>query len=387
MTGKKQLTFLEATAIITGYGIGGGIMTVPYLTTKTGLPAMFVLLIVGFLISLIMHLMVAEVMLRDGQGNQMVELFQKYLLKNKPAIFTWVLFGLLAFAFLMTLSAYIAGGGEIISKLFSIPMIAGQLIFYVIAAGVVFYGLKVLGIAEKYAVFMIIGIVGVLAVGSAFVPFSLSAEIKGTVNNYLALFGMIMFSFFAIFSVPQIAEGLDWNKKLIPKAITLGIVINAFVIISLVVLTIGVSGGLPVEKVAIITLGTALGPWANITGSLFVLLAMLTSYWSVSFALAVVVEERVKTNPKMSWLIATLPSFVVVLALVSKKGFLDYLVMAGGAIALLVAFMVVPLLNSARKIGNVTEPEWHLGIFGGRIFQLIVILGFILMAVGSVMPQ
>lgn len=379
---QKKLTFIEATAIITGYGIGGGIMTVPYLTTKTGLPMMLLLLVIGFFVSLLMHLMVAEVMLRNGQNSQMVELFQKFILKKKPAIFTWVLFILIAFAFLVSLSAYIAGGGKILSGLFGIPLLWGQLIFYIISAGVVFFGLKVLGMSEKYAVLVILLIVGVLAVGAAMVPFSLSMETVGAYKDYLALFSMIMFSFFAIFSVPQIDQGLSWNKKLIPKAITLGVVINALVTLSIVVLTLGVST--TVDEVAVISLGKALGGWANIVGSVFVLFAMLTSYWSVSFALAVVVEERVKISQRISWLTATLPSFVLVL--LSTQGFLDYMTMASGAIALLMAFMVVPLLNSSQRNGAVTDPEWHLGVFGSRVFQLIVILGFIAMAVGAIKP-
>jgi amino acid permease len=378
----KNLTFLEAAAIITGYGIGGGIMTVPYLATKTGLPMMLLLLAIGFFVSLLMHLMVAEVMLRNGQNSQMVELFQKFILKKKPAVFTWVLFILIAFAFLVSLSAYIAGGGKILSGLFGIPPLWGQLIFYIISAGVVFFGLKVLGMSEKYAVLVILLIVGVLAVGAAMVPFSLNMETVGTYKDCLSLFGMIMFSFFAIFSVPQIAQGLSWNKKLIPKAITLGVVINALVTLSIVILTLGVST--TVDEVAVISLGKALGGWANVVGSVFVLFAMLTSYWSVSFALAVVVEERVKTSQRISWLTATLPSFVLVL--LSTQGFLGYMTMASGAIALLVAFMVVPLLNSSRRNGAVADPEWQLGFFGSRIFQLIVIAGFVAMAIGAIKP-
>lgn len=382
MSEKKRLTFIEATAIITGYGIGGGIMSVPYLTAQTGLPVMVLLLVIGFGVSLLMHLMVAEVLLRDGKNTQMVEIFQSYVLKDKPAALTWALFILIAFSFLVSLSAYIAGGGKIIAGLFGLPLIVGQLIFYALAAGVVFYGLKVLGISEKYSVLVMILIVAGLGIGAAQAPFALSLEIVGTYKEYLALFGMIMFSFFAIFSVPQISQGLDWNKKLIPRAITLGVFINALVIIALVVMTLGVSQ--TVDEVAIISLGQALGGWANIVGSVFVLFAMLTSYWSVSFALAVVVEERLKTSQRVSWLIATLPSLVLIL--VSSQGFLGYMTMASGSIALLVAFMIVPLLNASRRHGAVAEPVWHLGVFGSRVFQLVVIVGFIAMAVGAIKP-
>ncbi len=379
---KKQLTFFEATAIITGYGIGGGIMTLPLLTTKTGLPVMMGLLCAGFFISLLMHLMIAEIILRDGDNNQMVELFQKYIFKNRPAIFTWAIFFLIAFAFLASLSAYIAGGGRIISDLFGFPLIMGQLIFYAIAAGVVFFGLKALGISEKYGVFIILSIVLAFAAGCFTVPFEPRFEIIGAANNYFKLFGMIMFSFFAIFSVPQVAVGLDHNKKLIPKAITLGIAINAFIITSIVFMTTSVST--EVDEVAIITLGRALGPWASITGSVFIIFAMLTSYWAVSYALATVIEERLKTAPRPSWLIATLPSFALVIML--SRGFLDFMEMASGTIALLVALMVIPLFNAARREGRVKKPEFQLTNLGTVTFQLMVVAGYLAMAIGSVLP-
>ena len=96
---------------------------------------MLILLVAGYLISTLMHLMVAEVLLRDGGNGQVVELFQKYLLKTKPAVFTWLVFALIVLAFMASLSAYVAGGGKILSELLPIPLFAGQLIFYTIAAG------------------------------------------------------------------------------------------------------------------------------------------------------------------------------------------------------------------------------------------------------------
>jgi len=383
MSQKKQLTFLEATAIITGYGIGGGIMTLPFLTTKTGLPVMFTLLGLGFFISWIMHLMIAEIIIRDGDNSQMVELFQKYILKNRPAIFTWIIFILIAFAFLASLSAYIAGGGKIIADIFGLPLIAGQSIFYAVASGVVFFGLKALGMSEKYGVFIILSAVLVFMGGCFSVPFSLKMEVLGGANNYLKLFGMIMFSFFAIFSVPQVAEGLDHNRKLIPRAITLGIAINAVVIFAIIIMTTGVSQA--VDEVAIITLGASLGRWASITGSVFIIFAMLTSYWSVAYALATVVEERLKIAPRPSWLIATLPSLALVLVL--SKSFLDFMELAGGAIALIVAFMVMPLYNAVRKSARVTNPDFKLTTLGTVAFQALVVIGYIAMAIGSVLPK
>jgi len=382
MSENRHLTFCEATAIITGYGIGGGVMTLPYLTTTTGLPAMLALLMAGVCISVLMHLMAAEILLRDGQHRQVVELCQRYLLTDKPAFLTWALFMLITFAFLVNLSAYIAGGGKILAELLGTPLMAGLLLFYAIAAGVMFFGLKALGLSEQYAVLVIVMSVAALAAGAARVPFSLRLASFGTYKEYLTLFGMIMFSLFAMFAVPQVAEGLSWNKKLIPKAITAGILVNASLSLTIVLVTVGVST--TVDEVAIISVGRALGSWASVVALVFVLCAVLTSYWSVSFALATVIEERLRTSPRVSWLGATLPGFLMVV--LTTQGFLDYLSMASGAIAILVALMIVPLLNKSRRYGAVAEPEWQLGVWGGWASQVIVVAGFIAMAIGAIRP-
>jgi len=56
---------------------------------------------------------------------------------------------------------------------------------------------------------------------------------------------------------------------------------------------------------------------------------------------------------------------------------------AGSAIALLVAILVVPTMRGARKYGDIRDPEWTLGFFGNSFFQALVIIGFIITAAGS----
>jgi len=98
-----------------------------------------------------------------------------------------------------------------------------------------------------------------------------------------------------------------------------------------------------------------------------------------------VVEERLKIAPRPSWLIATLPSLALVLVL--SKSFLDFMELAGGAIALIVAFMVMPLYNAVRKSARVTNPDFKLTTLGTVAFQALVVIGYIAMAIGSVLPK
>ncbi len=385
MTGeKKDLTFFEATAIVTGYGVGGGIMTVPYLTSLSGILPLFMLLVVGYIVSILLHLMIVEMMLRDDESSQLVEVLNKYLFRGKGGgIFTWIFFVLIIFGFYASLLAYVTGGGEILNTLISVPEWAGQVVFYAIAASVVFFGLKVVGISEKYAIFVIAIVVLILVGDTLLKPFKLDFNTTGGVKGGLALFGMIMFSFASFFSVPQAVEGLSWDQKKAPWAVIAGIGTTFVFILVITLMALGASGGsgVAVTPIAIEGWAEALGGLPFYLGNLFVLLAMLTSFWAISLALAVVLQERLGWKERIAWLVSTFPCLII--AIVMPYGFLEYMGLAGGIIGVLIAILMVPAYVVTRKRGVVKNPEWSLGFWGGWIFLAIVVIGYILMAVGA----
>jgi amino acid permease len=375
---------VEATCIVSGFGIGGGVMAVPFLAAKSGLGPMLLVVVAALLVSLLLHLIVAEIMLRAGQARQLVEVFQKYLVgPRRSPYLAWPLFGAMSLSFLGLVAAYVAGGGAILGELFQLPPLAGALCFYGIAAGVVFFGLKALGVSEKYGLLAMVLLLAALASGLDG-PRNLRLQAVGTYQDHLALFGMVMFCFMAIFSVPQVVEGLAWRRSLIPWAIVAGLGVNALVTVTVSLLTLAATGATgDIHEVAIISLGQALGGWARLVASVFVLVAMLTSYWSVSFALVVVIQGQTNWGPRQCWLLATLPSLLVVL-LVSDS-FLSLLQLAGGSVALLVAVMLVPLYRNVKRQGT-ASPQWGLGLLGSPLFQGLVLLGVAAMAVGTLQP-
>ncbi|MFA6034907.1 MAG: hypothetical protein WC889_18550 [Myxococcota bacterium] len=379
-TGSKRLTFVEAAAIIMGYGIGGGVMAAPSLAASAGMVPLFASILVAYGLSILLHFMVAEVMLRDGQSAQLVELFSRYLFKGRfGAPLMWLVFSLIVLAFIFSLSAYIEGGGRIFSVLLGVPPLAGYCLTYAVAAAVAFFGLKVLGVSEKYAVIAMLVLTALLVLDTLRLPYNLDLSRVGGARPQMALFGVAMFSLFSLFSVPQVVDGLKWNKRLIPWAIAVGLAVNACMTIVMSVICVGVSK--EVTSPAIIGLGSALGGWADIGGKIFILLAMLMPYWSISLALAVVVQERVGWNQRICWLAATVPTFVIVLFNLSD--FMGFIRIAGGAIAVLVSITFVPMLNIVRRDGPVRDPGWKMGFFGKWPFQALVLAGYLMMAVGS----
>lgn len=381
MAAQKKLTFIEASCIITGYGVGGGIMAVPFLASLNGAAWTLLIMVAAYLISIIMHLMIAEMCSGDEQSSQIVELFRKYLFKGRfENLLVWLFFGLLVVILFSSMAAYIVGAGEILVNLIGLPLWAGQLFFYLIAAGVVAFGLKILGISEKYAIAAIAVIFLVLSAASTTVPFRTISVFAPAGNATLALFGMVMFCFSSYFSIPQAVEGLSWNKKLIPKAVLAGIGLN-FIFVSIVTFfTLSVSKA--VTEVAIIGWTGAVGNWAVILGSVFVFLAMLTTYWSVSYALVVIIKERLGWPERLSWLAATLPTLGIALA--GLTTFLGFMRIVGGGIAVVVSLLLVPAFRASRvykAAGGMHD--WNIGLWGGTVFQVLVVAGYLLTAVGS----
>ena len=91
-----------------------------------------------------------------------------------------------------------------------------------------------MGIFEKYTVLLIYGIVALLAVAVAFVPWAPLPAVTQSANAALALFGMGMFALAANQSVIQAVKGLGGEAKKIRLSIVLGIGLDAVLVLSLI---------------------------------------------------------------------------------------------------------------------------------------------------------
>lgn len=381
---QKKLTVFEAACVVAGLGFGGGIMAVPYLASLNGIVSFVVIIIIAFLLSVLLHLMVVEVVLKGDTSQQLVEIFGKYLFfkGGLGSALTWTIFILIVITFYALLAGYIVACGELIGNFTAIPLTAGMFISYVVAAGVVFFGLKAIGLSEKYAIIAIGAVLLILTGWSLGRPFNNVPLFAGTSKTMLALYGMLMFCFTGIFSVPQAAEGLSWDKKKVAGAVVMGIGINFVFVLVITCMVLLVSR--PVTEVAIIGWCRAIGPWALALGSTFAFLALLTSYWSVSYALAIVMVERLKWGYRTAWLIATLPTLFM--AIGTSAGFLDYMRYAGGAMAVLLAILIPPALGMSRRHADGGQLPFSLGFLGGPFFRYFIIIAYLLMAVGSALP-
>ena len=379
MQGESKLNFLEATGIIVGHGVGAGILSVPYLASHNSFRETVFILIFAYLVALVLHLIIAELSYNNN-GAQFVKCFDSELFAGKiKTVLTWTAFILLGVSVIVNVSAFLTGAAAVFAQWFGLPDFVGILVFYVLGAGVVFVGMKLVGICEKYAVIAMVVVMGVIFVATLMRGTEALPTGWRGFNNALALFGMISFSLSAVMSTPQVVKGLGGDKKRIRSSIALGLAVNASLIFLITLTTLLGTGGDVSEEGAFVDLARRFGGWVAVVGYVFTLLALATSFWANTLNLRDIVSEQTGWGRRLSWLIASLPCLVLaMLGLDSFVGFTRFasIIQVVTGIGIIVAYNC-----SRRRVGK--SPIC--GVFGSLPFQILVVAFTLLASVGAVM--
>lgn len=379
MQGESKLNFLEATGIIVGHGVGAGILSVPYLASHNSFRETVFILTFAYLVALVLHLIIAELSYNNN-GAQFVKCFDSELFAGKiKTVLTWTAFILLGVSVIVNVSAFLTGAAAVFAQWFGLPDFVGILIFYVLGAGVVFVGMKLVGICEKYAVIAMVVVMGVIFVATLMRGTEALPTGWRGFNNALALFGMISFSLSAVMSTPQVVKGLGGDKKRIRSSIALGLAVNASLIFLITLTTLLGTGGDVSEEGAFVDLARRFGGWVAIVGYVFTLLALATSFWANTLNLRDIVSEQTGWGRRLSWLIASLPCLVLaILGLDSFVGFTRF----ASIIQVITGIGIIVAYNcSRRRVGK--SPIC--GVFGSLPFQILVVAFTLLASVGAVM--
>ena len=376
--GESKLSFFEAAGIIVGHGVGAGILAVPALAARNSLREILLILCFCYLFNLVLHLIIAELSYNNG-GAQFISCFDRELFSGKfKKIFTWAAFALLGLSVLMNVSSFLTGAANVFHQWFGLGTTLGMLLFYVLGAGVVFFGMKLVGVCEKYAVAAMVLVMALLFV------YTLTGETQplptafGGGKNALALLSVVSFSLSAVMSTPQVVKGLEGDTRRIRLAIAAGLAVNALLILLVTITTLlGVGAPSVTERGALVDLSAKLGGWVSIVGYVFSLLALATSFWANTLNLRDIVHEQTHWNKNLSWLCASLPCLV--LALMSSLSFVKFTLFAS-AIQVVTGLGIILAYHLSRKRVGASE---IVGRFGAVPFQVFVFLCTMLATVGS----
>lgn len=381
-----KLTFWEAAMIIVGANIGSGILGLAYSMRKAGWPILLLWLLVAGFFTTVSMLYVAETTLRTKKPMQLPGLAQKYV----GGLGAWLVFISVAANAIGCLIAYTNGSGRILSEMMGVSTQVGSLLFAIPAVIVVWFGLKVTGIAEKIISFGMIALLAVI-IGASFL--STSAKISQAIfTNWtyaVPVFNVAIFCFIAQYAVPELARGLSYDEKKLAPAISAGMAITLVLLALVPLAVVSLTGPENVSQVATIAWGKALGSWAFFTANIFALCAMMTSYWAVaeSFLTSIVdkfsfkSEADVKTRLFCIIVVAVPPFALAYSGLVS---FVDAIYLAGTFGGVIMSVLPVMMLRAARKSGDVT-PSWSCGWIANSWVQIFMIVLFCSAAVYAVL--
>ena len=337
---EAKLTTFEAISMIVGNSIGTGIIAVPYLATKNSMIDVIWMVGAAYIINVILHLIIAELSYNNG-GVQLVKSFEGELFRGvMKKVFSWIVFVVYGLAIMIGVSGNINGGAQIFVNWFGLPLWLAQVIYYVIAGIVVFMGMKAVGIAQKYAVILLMGIVAVMTVGTFTHPVNGFYTASFHWNNLLALYSMV--------------------------------------VVTLTVL-LGTKGTID-KELAYMQLGESIGKWAVILAGIFSLFALLTTFWSNTLALRDVVHEQVGIGNRVSWLIATVPC--ILFAIFGVSSFIILTRIMSGVVVLVSIMLVLTYGKSRKKAG--ASPIC--GVIGTLPFQILMVVSTIVSAIGALIP-
>ncbi len=380
MKSEAKLTNFEAISMIVGNSIGTGIIAVPYLATKNSMLDVVWMVALAYIVNVILHLIIAELSYNNG-GAQLVKSFEGELFQGvMKKVCSWLFFVVYGLAIMVGVSGNINGGAQIFTNWFGMPLAAAQVLYYVLAGSVVFMGMKAVGIAQKYAVALLMGIVAVMTIATFLHPLNTLRTAPFHWNNLLALYSMVVFATSANQAVIQVVKGLAGNAKKIRSTIFIGFGLSTlFVLVVTMSVLLGTKGEIN-KELAYMQLGESLGKWAVILAGVFALFALLTTFWSNTLALRDVVHEQIGIGNRVSWLLATVPC--ILFAVFGVSSFIVLTRIMSGVVVLVSIMLVLTYGKSRRKAGS--SPIC--GIIGTVPFQVLMVVSTIVSAIGSLLP-
>ncbi|PIR97296.1 MAG: hypothetical protein COT91_02060 [Candidatus Doudnabacteria bacterium CG10_big_fil_rev_8_21_14_0_10_41_10] len=366
----SNLTFFESVALLTGAVVGAGYLGIPFVVSRIGFPLGVLLIVAIGLIVMVQYLALTEITLRTKGKHQIAGYVEKYLGKRTArvveAFFVLEIYGVML--------AFLIGEGRVLFAVFGGEPMVYSLIFFVITAIIIFYGLKLI----EHIEFLLTLVIMTLIAGIAFFSWSSIrfenlevSEISGIVSAY----GVILFAFLGAAVIPEIRQALKGREKMFSKTVVVGALIPIVLYIVFTFAVLGVTGSQTTE-IATIGLGEALGKWAIVAGNLLAALTMTAGFLTGALALKEVFWFDMKLKKPLAFSLTMIGPFILLLA--GIKSFIEILFIVGAVFGGLQGIILVLTWWTATKHGD-RKPEFvlHHKRLTGTVLIAVFVFGFV----------
>lgn len=374
MNTSNRKDFWLGFATLLGTIVGVGIFGVPYAMARSGFAlGVFYLFILG-IATVFIHLFYSEFVLRTNGKHRFVGYAEIYLGKwgGRVAAFA-TLFGLYG-----ALLAYTIIAGDFLHVILGdffggTPFLYG-VIFFIIAAVIIFLGLKLVAGGELLMAFFLVVIVALIFL-KGLPHVSWNNLLSFSAKDLFLPYGVILFSFSGLTAIPELAVLIKNKKTVFKKVVAWG---TAFPIIIYLLFTFTVVGvsGLNTSIDAIRGLEQALGGSIVFLGAIFGFLAVTTSFFVIGLNLKETFWYDYKLNHALSWFLTVLVPFFLFVA--GVRNFIRVVDLVGAIMGGLSGILIVLIYWSAKKKGR-RQPEFSLKKYSflGAVLMVIFAIAII----------
>jgi len=341
----KKLHFWEAVATLTGTIIGAGVLGIPYAVSKVGIIWGGIFLLVLGLAVMMVHLMVAEMLLRTKEEHQVAGCIARYvghgwqyleyfalLIKNYGAML-----------------AYVIGAGTVLAALFGGSVNFYSIIFWLVGAIILYFGLSWIKIFELIMLAVIIIVLLVISGVSAPVVDVANFMSGFEWSGLFVLYGVILFAYGGVGAIFSVKKILQKDKHLIKHAVILGSAIPMVLYALFALVVVGVTG-VNSTQIATVGLGEAVGPGIVLLGSIFAFFALGTSFLTIGLGLKQVIHYDWYVGRKGAWLLTVLVP--IAFFLLGVTNFIAILSILGGFTVGISGILIVLAYRKAKKKGD-----------------------------------
>ncbi|MDD3734880.1 MAG: aromatic amino acid transport family protein [Candidatus Pacebacteria bacterium] len=331
---------ISVISIISGTIIGVGLFALPYITLQVGFWTMlFYFLFLG-LVAIIVHLFFVDVSVKTPDLKRFPSFAKIHLgsTAEKIAFFSTI-FGIIG-----TLLSYLIIGGGFLNTILNSFGIGensfwGVIIFFILAAGLIFFDIKYVSSIEFWGLVLFILILGVLFFVS--VPHLNVDNLfigKATAQNIFLPYGAVLFSLWGAALIPEAEEMLDRNKKKLKKIVALAILIPIVVYLFFIFIILGVCGKATTES-AMVCLNNFL-PQGILNLSLFFgFLTCFTSFITMGLTLKKVFWFDLKINKNVAWAITCF--IPLILYFLGVQNFIQIISILGGVLLAIDGILII----------------------------------------------
>ena len=373
---SRFLGLAKGVSMLAGTTIGAGILGIPYVISQSGYwIGMLHVVVLG--VSLVfLNLCLTEVTLRTDGEQQLPGLARKYLGRSGKLL-TFVAMAVLVYG---SLTAYIAGSGDILAQLTGIDALPMAFVFFGLASLLVFLGVKAV------SQFQLVFVVGLIVIMASIALRALTADGVFDWNNMnlgnsltspsaLLPYGAVLFSYLGVIAIPDIEKVMKYHKRDMDLAVVLGFLIPVIIYIVFSTVVIGVTGP-ETTGVATIGLGQILGGEVFVVANIFGLLAMFTSFLALGLALVTIYREEYDVRQSTAVIMTVLPPMTLVFAGIS--GFADIISFTGAVSGSIIGIVIVFMYWKSKYEGD-KIPEFSLGQmrWGGVALVTLMLFGLL----------